>query len=96
MGKCLCFFLLRLESVSAKSIDFITGPATGEITANISVVCGKKSFAPEQIVENIQTAIDSIGKARPEVFKGRYVKSMAISASMSPSVKLEASTFNNL
>ena len=65
-------------------------------TANVSVVCGKKSFAPEQIVENVQTAIESIGKARPEVFKGRYVKSMAISGSMSPSVKLEASAFNNL
>ncbi|MCH2154610.1 MAG: 50S ribosomal protein L1 [Opitutales bacterium] len=64
-------------------------------TANISVVCGKKSFGNEQIVENVKTAIDSIGKARPEAFAGRYIKSMAVSASMSPSVKLESTVFGS-
>lgn len=62
-------------------------------TANLAIVVGKRSFEPQKLVENIEAAIDGLGKARPEEFRGRFVTSLAISSTMSPSVKLDVSQF---
>ena len=63
-------------------------------TANMAVVVGKRSFKPEQLVENIQTVIDAVGKLRPDGLKGaRFIKSMAISGTMTPGVRLEQSLY---
>lgn len=65
-------------------------------TGNISVVVGKRSFAPEAIVENINTVIAEVGKAKPKEVLGRYIKSIAISSSMSPSVRIDPSVYAGL
>ncbi len=62
-------------------------------TANVHVVCGKKSFARDQLVENTQVVIDALKQAKPEVLHGRYVKSMTLSATMSPGIRLENEIF---
>ncbi|MDP0499116.1 MAG: 50S ribosomal protein L1 [Verrucomicrobiota bacterium JB022] len=63
-------------------------------TANIGVIVGKRSFTGEQLEENIKTVIDAIGKLRPDGLKGqRYIKSMTISGTMTPGVKLDQSLF---
>lgn len=63
-------------------------------TANIGVIVGKRSFGSDQLVQNIQTVIEAIGKLRPEGLKApRYIKSMTISGTMTPGVKLETSLF---
>lgn len=63
-------------------------------TANIGVVVGRRSFAPEALEENIRVVVDAIGKLRPEGLKGqRYIKSMTISGTMTPGVKLESSLY---
>lgn len=49
---------------------------------------GKKSFDKERIIENSKAFISAVLKARPATLKGRYVKSVYISTTMSPSVKL--------
>lgn len=65
-------------------------------TANLGVIVGKRSFNGEQLAENIRTAIDVVGKLRPENLKGRkYIKSMAISGTMTPGIKLDASLFSH-
>lgn len=65
-------------------------------TANMACVVGKRSFTPGNLVENIQTVIDSIGKIKPEGLKGtRYIKSMAISGTMTPSVRLDPALFSH-
>lgn len=51
----------------------------------------KTSFAAEQIAENAKTLLGAILKARPATLKGRYVKSVYISSTMSPSIKLDLS-----
>jgi len=51
----------------------------------------KTSFAAEQIAENAKTLLGAILKARPATLKGRYVKSVFISSTMSPSIKLDIS-----
>jgi large subunit ribosomal protein L1 len=62
-------------------------------TGNISVVVGKRSFAPEAIAENVNTVIAEIGKVKPKEVLGRYIKSIALSSSMSPSVKIDPSAY---
>jgi large subunit ribosomal protein L1 len=65
-------------------------------TGNISLIVGKRSFTPEDIAENINTAIAEIAKVKPAEIKTRYIKSMSISSSMSPSVKIDSSVYASL
>lgn len=51
----------------------------------------KTSFAAEQIAENAKTLLGAILKARPVTLKGKYVKSVYLSSTMSPSIKLDIS-----
>ncbi len=54
----------------------------------IHVPVGKVSFTNEQLVENFQTIIDAINKARPAAVKGQYLKSVTLASTMGPGVKL--------
>jgi large subunit ribosomal protein L1 len=66
-------------------------------TANIGVVVGKRSFSAEDLEENIAAVFDALGKARPDSLKGHgYIKTAAISGTMTPGVRLDASIFANL
>jgi large subunit ribosomal protein L1 len=51
----------------------------------------KTSFDAEKIAENAKTFLGAILKARPVTLKGKYVKSVFISSTMSPSIKLDIS-----
>jgi len=64
-------------------------------TANIGVPVGKRSFEADKIKENIETVINSIGKARPKDFKGRYIMSVALSATMTPGLNLDSTIYTN-
>jgi large subunit ribosomal protein L1 len=50
---------------------------------------GKISFDREKLLENIKTAIKAVVDARPPGAKGQYVRNIALSLTMSPSVKLD-------
>lgn len=50
---------------------------------------GKVSFTAEQILDNYYSLIDALMKARPTAAKGRYLKKVAISSTMSPSVSID-------
>ena len=56
---------------------------------NVAVIIGKKSFDTDKLVENYKTIYDVILKARPAAVKGTYMKNVVISASMSPSIKVD-------
>ena len=58
---------------------------------NIHAVVGKLSFEPRQLEENIRTFVDTIFSMKPAAVKGTYVRGIHISATMSPSVKLNVS-----
>ncbi len=64
-------------------------------TANIAVVVGKRSFTPEQIIENTEAAINALNDARPTSVSGRYIKSLTISSTMSPGISLELTNYIN-
>jgi len=64
-------------------------------TCNIGVGIGKRSFTPAQIIENAAAVIEAIGKAKPASFKaGNYIKTIAISSSMSPGVRLVSTEYS--
>ncbi|MDE5989991.1 MAG: 50S ribosomal protein L1 [Clostridia bacterium] len=54
----------------------------------IHVAIGKKSFGSEKLVDNFNTIFDAILKAKPAAAKGQYVKSVSISSTMGPGIKL--------
>jgi len=54
----------------------------------IHAAVGKKSFDAEKLVENAQTLIAAVVKARPAAAKGRYIRSAYLSTTMGPSFKL--------
>ena len=57
----------------------------------IQAPVGKTSFESKQIEENTKAFLDAIMKAKPAAAKGTYVKSAYMSATMSPSIRLETS-----
>ena len=59
-----------------------------EKTGIIHVVIGKASFEDEQLMENFRTISDTIIRAKPAGAKGQYIRSVALSASMGPSVRI--------
>ena len=59
----------------------------------IHVPIGKASFTEEQLADNFQTLIDAILKAKPSAAKGQYFKSISISSTMGPGVKVSAAKY---
>lgn len=54
----------------------------------IHVPLGKASFTEEQLADNFQTLIDAINKARPAAVKGQFLKSVVLTSTMGPGVKV--------
>lgn len=54
----------------------------------IHVPVGKASFTEEQLADNFQTLIDAIMKAKPAAVKGQYLKSVTLTSTMGPGVKI--------
>ncbi|WP_455056099.1 50S ribosomal protein L1 [Merdimonas faecis] len=54
----------------------------------IHVPVGKASFTEEQLTDNFQTLIDAIVKARPAAVKGQFLKSVTLTSTMGPGVKI--------
>ena len=59
-------------------------------TNNIHVLFGKASFGIEKLMENYETLMAAIVKAKPAAAKGQYVKSVALASTMGPGVKINA------
>ncbi len=55
---------------------------------NIHVPIGKVSFSQEKLLENFFTVMDTLVKARPAAAKGQYVRTVTVSSTMGPGVKV--------
>jgi len=62
-------------------------------TAIIHVIIGKKSFGKEKLEENLRTLMEAIIKAKPAASKGTYMKSVVISSTMGPGIKINGQKF---
>ena len=61
----------------------------------IHVPVGKASFTEEMLADNFQTLIDAILKAKPSALKGSYLKSVTLTSTMGPGVKLNVAKLVN-
>lgn len=73
-----------VKEVKAGKIDYKIDKA-GIVHAAVA----KVSFAPEKIVENAKELLQSVIKAKPASSKGTYLKSVYISSTISPSIKID-------
>ena len=79
-----------IKAVKAGRVEFKM-----DKTANIGVGVGKRSFTPAQILENAQAVLEAVGKGKPATFKGsQFIRTVTISSSMSPSVKIASTEFS--
>ena len=56
---------------------------------NIHIRVGKASFTREQLVANIRAVVDELQRAKPPAAKGRYFRSITVSTTMSPGVRID-------
>ena len=57
-------------------------------TAICHVIFGKKSFGQEKLLENFRTLMDAIVKAKPAAAKGTYIKSVTVTSTMGPGIRV--------
>ena len=85
------------------TVTFDVGKAVKEIKAGkveyrvdktgiVHAPVGKVSFGPAKLAENAQALFDSVIKAKPAAAKGRYVKSVTLSSTMGPGVRVDPAT----
>ena len=80
-----------VEESKAGKIEYRT-----DRTAIVHLNVGKTSFPTEHLVENYQTIIEEIIRAKPAVAKGRYIRSVTVASTMGPGVKVDPTQTKNL
>ena len=82
------------------TVTFEIGKAVREIKAGkvefrvdktgiVHAPVGKTSFPTERLIENTHAMVDSIMKAKPAAAKGRYLKSVTVSSTMGPGIRID-------
>jgi large subunit ribosomal protein L1 len=79
-----------VREVKAGRVEFKIDKA-----GNVHVAVGKITFTPQQITENALAVIEAVHKARPSSARGIFVRSIALSLTMSPAVPLDLREFVN-
>ena len=77
-----------LEEIKAGKVEYRL-----DKTAIIHVPIGKKSFGPEKLGVNFKAVMDAVVKAKPAAAKGQYVKSVSVSSTMGPGIKINQNKF---
>jgi large subunit ribosomal protein L1 len=76
-----------IQEVKAGRVEFKV-----DKTSLLHIPAGKLSFSEEAIMSNLASVIDAVVRSRPSGAKGTYVKSVVLSSTMSPSVRLDVPT----
>jgi large subunit ribosomal protein L1 len=90
----------KAGTVTDNIADAITAVKAGRVefkmdkTGALAVIVGKRSFTSDQLSDNASAAIDAVVSARPVGFKGKLIKSVYVSSTMSPSVRINTNTLN--
>ena len=73
-----------IREIKAGRIEFRT-----EKTGIVHAPIGKLSFGPEKLRENLTALLETLQRLKPSTAKGKYFKSVALSTTMGPSVRLD-------
>ncbi len=74
-----------IEDIKAGKIEYRL-----DKTNIIHCPIGKVSFGPDKLMDNFQTLMSAVIKAKPAAAKGQYLRSVAVSSTMGPGVKVNA------
>lgn len=74
-----------INEIKAGKIEYRTDKA-----GNIHAPVGKVSFDESKLLENVQTLIETLIKVKPSGAKGQYVRTITLSTTMGPGVKVNA------
>ncbi|HXF72861.1 MAG TPA: 50S ribosomal protein L1 [Actinomycetota bacterium] len=73
-----------VRDIKAGKIDYRV-----DRTGNVHVAIGKRSFDERQLLENYLAVVEELIRAKPAAAKGRYIRSAAISATMTPGIRID-------
>jgi large subunit ribosomal protein L1 len=76
-----------VKEVKAGKVEFRV-----DKTAIVHAPVGKVSFPEDKLIDNVKTLVESVLKAKPAAAKGKYIKSMAVSSTMGPGVRIDLAT----
>ncbi|MDD7600644.1 MAG: 50S ribosomal protein L1 [Campylobacter sp.] len=85
----------KIGTVTMDVAQAVSNAKSGQVNfrvdkqGNIHAGVGKVSFSKEKLSENLQTFVKAINRQKPASAKGRYIKSAALSLTMSPSLSLD-------
>lgn len=93
-----------MPSPKTGTVTFDVGRAVKEIkagkieyrvdrTGNVHAPIGRVSFSREALVENLNTFLDAIVRARPSSAKGAYIRSITVSSTMGPGVPIDPNLY---
>jgi len=85
------------------TVTFDDGKAVREIKAGkvefrvdktgiVHAPVGKASFAPDRLLENAHALVEAIVKAKPSAAKGKYLKSITLSTTMGPAIRIDTAS----
>ena len=80
-----------VQEIKAGKVEFRVDKA-GIVHAPI----GKTSFAADRLIENAHALMDSVVRAKPSAAKGKYLKSVTMSSTMGPGIKIDTSHVDEL
>ena len=89
-----------MPNPKAGTVTFDIGKAVREIKAgkleyrvdrqgNLHLVIGKRSFDEQRLLENYLAVVDEINRAKPSSAKGRYMKTVTLSSTMGPGIRID-------
>lgn len=89
-----------MPNPKAGTVTFDIGKAVRDIKAgkleyrvdrqgNLHLVIGKRSFDEERLLENYLAVVDEVIRAKPPAAKGRYLRTVTLSATMSPGIRID-------
>jgi large subunit ribosomal protein L1 len=73
-----------IKEIKAGKVEFRV-----DKTAIVHAPVGKMSFGEDKLLDNLRTLIETVIKAKPASAKGKYIKSIAISSTMGPGVRID-------
>jgi large subunit ribosomal protein L1 len=80
-----------IQSVKAGQVEYKVDKG-----ANVHVPVGKSSFGKDKLKDNIVTLLESILRAKPSTSKGVYLRSVTLSTTASPGIKLDTNDLQTI
>ncbi|ADK17139.1 MULTISPECIES: 50S ribosomal protein L1 [Clostridium] len=74
-----------IEEIKAGKVEYRV-----DKTSIVHVPIGKKSFESQKLLDNFHTLMEAVVKAKPSASKGQYLKSVVISSTMGPGIKINS------